>query len=1051
MSSRFFIERPIFASVVSIVIVIIGSLGMLSLPIARYPEIAPPTVEVTATYPGANATVVAETVASPIEQEVNGVEGMLYMSSSSSSDGRYTLTVTFEVGVDLDMAAVLVQNRVSLAEPKLPEEVRRQGISVKKKSPDITLLITLFSPGGEHDALFLNNYATLQIKDEMARIQGVGDVSVFGAGEYGMRIWLDPNLLDARGLTTTDVVGAIREQNIQVAAGQIGEPPAPEGQPFQYTVRTLGRLITTEQFGAIVVKRGDDGQLVRVRDVARIELGSQSYDITSLFNEQDAAALQIYQLPGANAIAMVEAARAKLDELARAFPEGLEYDIPYDSTDIIRASIAEVVTTLFITLILVVLTVYIFLQSFRATLIPMLTIPVSLIGTFGVMLALGFSINQLTLFGLVLVIGIVVDDAIVVVENVTRHIDESGLSPREAAIKAMEEVSGPVVATTLVLLAVFVPTAFLGGITGRLFQQFAITIAIATVFSSINALTMSPALAAILLRPTPTKQFILFRLFNKFLNGTTTAYVGLVSGVLRVAALGAVLFGGVIAVAVLGLGRMPTGFVPQEDEGWCIINVQLPDAASKQRTQAVVDQVTDIAGSTPGVTDIVAITGYSFINGFRASNFASLLVMFEPWDERTSADESQAAILQSMNARMAQIEEGVCMAFVMPSLPGLGVAGGFALQLQDRGGVGVQSVQHMTAEILEDGNAQSDLQNMYSGFRANVPQLFVDIDREQVKALDIPLSTVFDTLQAYLGSTYVNDFNLFGRTYQVKAQAEAQYRSSETDIVNLMVRNQSGSMLPLGTVVEVQDAFGPQTVTRHNAYLSAKITGEAAPGVSSGKAMQVVDDMLASKLPNTMGFEWTDISYQQQAASGSSALVFGLAVVFVYLVLAAQYESWALPLAVCLAVPTALLGAVVGAFARNIDLNVYTQIGIVLLIGLSSKSAILIVEFAKERREYGDSIREAALAASKLRFRAVLMTAFSFILGVIPLLVATGAGAVSRQVIGTIVFAGMMVATVVSVVTVPMLYLVITHVAEFLGRRLKGSPAPEPAPAIDAE
>ena len=1031
MFSRFFIERPIFASVISITIVLIGVIAMGKLPIARYPQVSPPTITVSAVYPGANATTIAETVAAPIEEQVNGVEGMTYMTSTSSDDGTMNLSITFEIGTDLDMASVLVQNRVAAAEPGLPEDVKRQGIETKKKSSETTLFIAVYSPGEQLDALFLQNFATLQMLDPIKRVKGVGDVTIFGVGDYGMRLWLDPDRIVGLGLSIDQVLQAVREQNVEVAAGQIGQPPVPPGQAFQYSVTTKGRLITPEEFGDIVIKIGTEGSIVRLHDIARIERGSNNYKMLSSFNGEPCAVIAVYQLPGANAIEVVNGIKATLVGLTPQFPTGLDYSISYDSTDVIRASIKEVVITLLITVALVILTVYIFLQNFRATLIPAVTIPVSLIGTFAVMLIFGFSINQISLFGLVLAIGIVVDDAIVVVENVTRHLDEGGCTPREAAIRSMKEVSGPVIATTLVLLAVFVPTAFMPGIAGQLFQQFALTIAIATFFSSINALTLSPALAGILLRPSPKKQFIVWRWFNGALDKTTKVYTYMVRTLLRLAVVGVLGFVGIVLVAIYGFGQLPNGFVPQEDEGWCLINIQLPDAASLERTSVVSNHVTDMAMETPGVQEVINITGYSLMNGSAASNGATILAIFEDWDDRTEPEVSQASIIGSLNRRFFGIQDAVVMAFAMPSLPGLGTSGGLAMQIQDTGGAGLASLEGIANTMVEDGMTQTSLTNFYSGFRANVPQLFVDINRDQALSKNVSLDSIFRTLQTYLGSIYVNDFTYLGRTFQVKAQAEGRFRDTPSDIGRLQVQTRDGTMVPLGAFVDVKEVLGPQTVYRHNVYPAAKIVARPAPGFTSGDAMDVMEGMADRLLPTSMNYEWTEIAYQQRS-SGSPIGIFLFAILLVYLVLAAQYESWSIPLSVCFSVPTALLGAVAALMLRGMDNNLYTQIGIVLLIGLSAKSAILIVEFARERRNAGASIKDAALDAAKLRFRAVLMTAFSFILGVIPLLIAEGAGAESRKAMGTTVFGGMLAATVISLLAVPMLYMVVQWTSDKL-------------------
>lgn len=1031
MFSKYFIERPIFSSVLSIIIVLLGIIAIGALPIARYPQIAPPTINVTAIYPGASAATIAETVAAPIEEQINGVEGMLYMTSTSSDDGTMSLAITFEIGTDLDMANVLVQNRVAAAEPGLPEDVKRQGVTTKKRSSETTLFIAVYSPGEKLDALFLQNFSTLQLLDPIKRVNGVGDVTIFGVGDYGMRLWLDPDRIVGLGLSVDQVLQAVREQNVEVAAGQIGQPPVPAGQSFQYSVTTRGRLDTPEQFSDIVIKIGEDGRIVRLKDVARVEQGSSSYRMSSSYNGEPCAVIAVYQLPGANAIEVADGVVATLEQLRSGFPEGMDFAVSYNSTDVIRASVEEVVITLFITIILVILTVYVFLQNFRATLIPALTIPVSLIGTFAVMLIFGFSINQLTLFGLVLAIGIVVDDAIVVVENVTRHLDAGDCTPREAAIRSMKEVSGPIVATTLVLLAVFVPTAFIPGISGQLFQQFALTISIATVFSSINALTMSPSLSAILLRPTPPTTFFLWKWFNGAMDSSTRMYTWAVRALLRLAVVGVVAFVGVILVGVYGFGQLPSGFVPQEDEGWCIINVQLPDAASLERTEAVASHVSEIALATPGVREVINISGYSLMNGASSSNSASVLAMFDSWDLRTTPELSQGAIIGSMNRKFSQIQEAIVSGFAMPSLPGLGTSGGLAMQVQDTGGAGLGALEGIANIMVEDGRTQTSLMNVFTGFRANVPQLYVDIDREQALSKNVGLDAVFRTMQTYLGSSYVNDYTLFGRTFQVKAQAEGRFRDKASDIEQLEVQSRSGSMIPLGAFVNVKEVLGPQTVYRHNVYPAAKIVALPASGFTSGDAIEVMEGMANRLLPSSMKYEWTEIAYQQQSA-GSPIGIFIFAIILVYLVLAAQYESWSIPLSVCFAVPTALLGAVAALMARDMDTNLYTQIGIVLLIGLSAKSAILIVEFARERHAAGVSIRGAAIEAAQIRFRAVLMTAFSFILGVIPLLIASGAGAESRQAMGTTVFGGMLVATVISLLAVPMLYMVIQSISEKL-------------------
>lgn len=1037
MFSKFFIERPIFASVMSIVIVLLGLVALVTLPVARYPEISPPAIQVTALYPGADAQTVAETVATPIEQKVNGVEGMLYMTSTSSSDGTMNLTVTFEVGTDLDTANVLTQNRVSTAEASLPEAVRRLGITVKKKSPDILNLITLYSPEGRYDRAFLTNYAYLRIVDELARVPGVSEVFVFGS-EYAMRVWLDPDKLQVRGLTPDDVIGAIQEQNVEVAAGKAGEAPAPEGSAFEFTVSTKGRLTDAEEFGGIVLRANEDGGVIRLRDVARVELGAKAYSLLSDFNGQEATGMAIYQIPGSNAIETADGVAAKMAELSESFPEGLTYDIPYDFTDTIRASVSELAVTLVITIALVVFVVYLFLQDLRATLVPAVTIPVSLIGTLFVMSLMGYTLNLLTLFGLVLVVGIVVDDAIVVVENTSRLMAQ-GMKRKDAAIRSMQEVAGPVIATTLVLLAVFVPTVFMGGITGRMFTQFAVTISVATLFSSLNALTMSPALCGVLLRPPKERPMLPFRVFNRSLELTTSGYARVARWTVRLAPVVALLFVGLIALAGYGLGNLPKGFVPQEDEKYMLVVAQLPDAASIDRTHAVMKQIDRMVRDIPGVADVMPITGYSILDGSQSSNQGVAFVMLTDWDDRTTPELSQGAIQREINRRISAIHDANAFALLVPSLPGLGNSGGFVFQVLDQGNLGMRSLQAAADEFSADLRGQPTIASANTLFRSSTPRLFLDIDRDQLKAMGIPLSSVFNALSAYMGSVYVNDFTLSGRVYQVKVQGDTEYRAKPEDIRALRIRAANGEMVPLGAVLRVEEAFGPNTVTHFNIYPAAKVTGNPAPGSSSGEALETIEQMAGYSLPSGIGYAWTELSYQEKQSQSGVAFIFAFSIVLVYLVLAAQYESWSLPLAVVLSVPIALLGATAGVMARGMDLNVYTQIGIVLLIGLSAKTAILIVEFAKVRREEGASAAEAAIEAGTLRFRAVLMTAFSFILGVIPLLIAQGAGAGSRQVLGTTVFSGMMVGTVVGVLTIPVLYFIVQWTAEKLGAKPGGA------------
>ncbi len=1031
MFSSFFIHRPIFASVISILIVIAGIVTLGGLPIAQFPEITPPTVQVEAVYPGASAQVLAETVGAPIEQQVNGVEGMLYMASTSSSDGMYKLTITFEVGTDLDQAVVLVQNRVAIATPLMPEEVTRQGITTKKQSPNILLLIGLFSADAQFDSLYLSNYATLRLKDELSRIPGVGDVTIFGSSDYSLRIWLDPRQLKSRNLTTQDVLDAVREQNVQVAAGQIGQPPAPAGQSFQYNVTTLGRLSDVEQFEQIIVKTGEEGRVTRLTDVARVELGAQNYDMFSLLDGQPAACLAIFQTPGANALNVAQQIRQAMDRLKIDFPQGLDYTVSFDTTKFVEAGIHEVYQTLFIAAALVFCVIFLFLQDWRATIIPAVAIPVSLIGTFAVMGLLGFSINMLTLFGLVLAIGIVVDDAIVIVENITRLMDEQHLNPKDAALQTMQEVSGPVIATSLVLMAVFIPAAFLPGLTGQLYQQFALTIAATTAFSTLNALTLSPALGALLLRPSPTHRNPVFRGFNRLIARSTRSYSWLVNVILRRSAIMLLLYGAIVAMAGWGMVALPTGFLPQEDQGILFTNIQLPDSASQERTSEVINRVNAILANTPGIEHVTAIGGFSLLTGTNASNAATFFISLTPWDERQAPHLHANAIVGSLWAQYQQIQEAVILPFAPPPISGLGNASGFELHLQDRGGVGLATVQQLVEELSQDGNAQNGLTGIYSSFRANEPQLFAHVDRVKAKTLDIPLATVFGTLQAYLGSAYVNDFNKFERTYQVRVQAEPAFRSEPDDIRRLEVRTRKGDMVPLGALVTVEESFGPQIVARYNLYPSASITGQAAPGYSSGEALTLMEQMLEQKLPTAMGYEWTGVAYQEKQVGSEAILILALAILLVYLVLAAQYESWTSPTAIILAVPLALLGTVTALMMRSMDNNTYVQIGIVLLIALASKNAILIVEFARDNRRAGQGIVEAALNAARLRFRPILMTAFSTLLGMVPLVIASGAGAAGRQALGTAVFGGLVAATVLVVFFAPTLYVVMQRMSEW--------------------
>jgi len=1046
MFSRFFIEHPIGANVIAIFTMVIGAVAVLKLPIEQYPQITPPTVKVSTTYPGASAQVVADTVAAPIEQQVNGVEKMLYMSSTSSADGSYALTITFEIGTNLDMAQVLVQNRVAIAEPSLPEEVKRQGITTKKQSTSILLFIALSGSTKEQDSLYLSNYATINIRDELARIPGVGDVNIIGAANYSMRLWLDPDKLKARNLTTQDVLTAVQEQNVQVAAGQVGQPPAP-GQKvsFQYSIVTLGRLTDIDQFENIIIKTkaGQAAGITRVKDVGRVELGGQTYDQYFQQNGVPAAGIAVYQLPGANALDVKKRVAKEMVRLEKKFPTGIKYTIPFDTTVFVEESIHEVYKTLLEAGALVLIVILVFLQDWRAVLVPATTVPVTIIGAFAAMLALGFTVNMLTLFGLILAIGIVVDDAIIIVENASHHMS-TGLPPKEATIKTMGEMLGPIIGITLVLSAVFLPSAFMGGITGQLYRQFALTIAATALISAINAVTLKPAQCASYLKPPSGKPKNVFaRGFNTAYGWTESYYASSVRLLLRQPALMMLGFLVLVGLTAWGFVSLPTGFLPTEDQGYIIVSVQLPDAASQDRQKEVVEQMNAIIKQTRGIADWTTVGGNNIFEGTNASNAAAFYIVFNDWAKRGKS-ESQEAILQSLRKQFRDVPGAEIVAFPPPAIQGLGVAGGFQMQLRATG-VGLTELGQVAQGMIDAGSAQSNLQSLNTSFSPGVPQLYADIDRTKVKSMDVPLDRVFSTLQTYLGSAYVNDFNKFGRTYQVRVQADARFRLKPEDIERLEVRNTAGAMVPLDTLMTVQEVLGPQTITRYNLYPSAAITGEAAPGTSSGQAMILMEQMANQTLPVGMDFEWTGMSFQEKQVGSEAIYIFALAVGLVYLVLAFQYESWTSPAAVILVVPLALLGTVAAVGIRGMDNNVYTQIGIVLIIALASKNAILIVEVARELREHGRSIIEAAAEAARMRFRPILMTSFAFILGVVPLVIAEGAGAASRQALGTAVFGGMIASTVLAVFFVPIFYVVVQRFSEYVsppqGHAKEGHPA----------
>lgn len=1018
-----------------------GGIAVFTLPIAQYPSIAPPTVQVDCNYPGANAQVVAETVGAPIEQQVNGVEGMLYMSSQSTNDGSYTLTVTFETGVNLNLAQVLVQNRVNLALPALPDVVRQTGVVTKKRSPDILLTVSLNSPDGRYDQLYLSNYAVLRIKDELARLRGISEVLVFGQRDYSMRVWVDPERLSVRGLTAGDVVAALREQNVQVAAGQIGQPPVSGGSGLQFPLHTKGRLTDVEDFENVILRATSEGGLVRVKDVGRVELEARSYDINNRFDGKPTVGLAIFQLPDANALATADDVKAKMKELSRDFPDGMVYEIGYDTTPFIRESVNEVFHTLRDAILLVALVVLVFLQGWRPAIIPLIAVPVAIIGTFAVMAAFGFSLNNLTLFGLVLAIGIVVDDAIVVVEAVEHHI-EHGLAPRAAAIRAMEEVSGPVLAVGLVLSAVFIPCAFISGIVGQFFRQFALTIATSTIISTVNSLTLSPALAALLLRPRGARRDPLtwltdmtlgwfFRLFNAVFHFATGGYVRAVGGLLRVAVVVLIVYGGLLGLTYWEFGRLPTGFIPTQDKGYLLASVQLPDAAAAGRTRDTIARIEQIALETPGIKNVNSVAGNSFLLSAYGSNFGSMFIILKDFAERREPDLSGESILTKLRKRFsAEVPEAIVNVFPAPAVSGLGRAGGFKLMIEDRGDNGLNRLQTAVDQMIEQGNKQPGATGMFTVFNANSPQLFVDVDRKKCLAEGVDLADLFGTLQSYLGSRYVNDFNRLGRTWQVIVQADMRFRDQIEDVRRLGVRNARGSMVPVGSVAEVKLISGPLVLTRYNMYPAAAIQGSAAAGYSTGQALSVLEKLADHVLPASIAAEWSEIAYLERTNQSTGMHVFGFSVVFVFLVLAALYESWALPLAVILVVPMCVLSSIAGVAYKDTDINIFTQIGFVVLIGLAGKNAILIVEFAKAKHKQGVPVREAALEACRLRLRPILMTSFAFILGVVPLLVARGAGAEMRQALGTAVFSGMLGVTFFGIFFTPVFFFAVERVAE---------------------
>jgi multidrug efflux pump len=1036
--SRFFVDKPIFAAVLSIIIFVGGLISIIELPISEYPEVVPPSVVVRAQYPGANPKVIAETVAAPLEEQINGVENMLYMDSKATSDGSLALTVTFKIGTNAEQAETQVQNRVQRAIPRLPEEVRQIGVTTVKSSPNLTMVAHLVSPNGRYDDVYLRNYAVLNVKDQLARIPGMGEVQLFGAGDYAMRIWIDPQKLAARNMTANDVVNAVREQNMQVAAGVVGASPS-KGSEFQLTVNTTGRLKSIEEFGAIIVRTNADGAVTLLRDIARVELGSNSYSLRSLLNNKSAAAIGIFEAPGANALQLSTDVRAKLAELSKDFPEGVEFDVVYDPTQFVRESIKAVIHTLLEAVALVVLVVIVFLQTWRASIIPLLAVPVSIVGTFAVMLGFGFSINTLSLFGLVLAIGIVVDDAIVVVENVERNI-AAGLTPHDATIQAMNEVSGPIIAIALVLCAVFVPIAFVSGLTGQFYRQFALTIAISTVISALCSLTLAPALAAALLRghDAPKDKLTIlmdkvfgpfFNWFNRFFHRASDSYARGVKGVMVRKSAGIGVYLALTVAAIFVFRAVPAGFVPAQDKQYLVGFAQLPDAASLDRTDAVIRRMSDIAKGVPGVMDSIAFPGLS-INGFtNAPNAGIVFVGLKPFHERNSKELSGPAIAGEINKRMGAVQDAFIMVFPPPPVNGLGTIGGFKMMIEDRGNLGYDELYKATQALQMKAWQNPQLAGVFSSYQINVPQLFADIDRTKAKQLGVPLATIYQTLQINLGSLYVNDFNQFGRTYQVRVQADAQFRSQPEQIAQLKVRSDKGEMIPLSSLMRMRDTYGPDMVNRYNAYTAADLNGGAAPGVSSGQAQAALAAIAKEVLPKGIVYEWTELTYQEILAGNTMIYVFPLCVLLVFLVLAAQYESWTLPLAVILIVPMSILCALVGVKLTHGDNNVFTQIALFVLVGLASKNAILIVEFARELEDHGRNVVQAAFEACRLRLRPILMTSIAFIMGVLPLVFSSGAGSEMRHAMGVAVFSGMLGVTFFGLFLTPLFYVLLRGLA----------------------
>lgn len=1037
MFSKFFIDRPIFATVLALLIVVAGLVTLNTLPVAQFPEITPPTVQVSAVYPGANAETVAQTVGIPIEQQVNGVDGMLYMSSNSSSSGAYSLTITFAVGTDVDMATVQVQNRVSIAQSSLPQPVIVQGVTVQKQSSNIVMFMTMSSKDSVYNSLYLTNYANLNLVDQLTRVPGVGAVNVMGAGDYSMRIWLDPEAMRIRNISPQQVYQSIQSQNMEVSAGYIGQPIGEDNNnAFQYTLNVQGRLSSPEQFGNIILRHEQDGAMLRLKDIARIDLGSASYSVVSRLNGEPTAAIAIYQQPGSNSLNVSKGVKAKMEELASSFPAGVSYNVTLDTTDVINASIDEVLVTFLETTLLVILVIFLFLQNWRAVIIPCITIPVSLIGTFAVMAAFGFSINTLTLFGLILAVAIVVDDAIVVVENASRLLEDEKYTPREAVTKAMGEITGPIVGVVLVLLAVFIPTMLISGISGQLYKQFALTIAASTVLSGLNSLTLTPALCALFLKKSKPSKFFLYKWFNKGYDKTQGAYDGIVGWLLKRPIIALITYAVISTIALLLFTHWPSTFVPDEDDGYFIAVVQLPPAASLERTQAVGQQINAILDSYPEVQNYIGISGFSIMGGGEQSNSATYFVVLKNWDERKGKEHTASAVVNRFNGEAYMtIQAATAFAMVPPAIPGLGASGGLQLQLEDRRNLGPTEMQQAISALLASYHTKPALASVSSQYQANVPQYFLNIDRDKVQFMGISLSDVFSTLSYYMGAAYVNDFVEFGRIYQVKIEAKDQAQRVIDDVLRLGVPNSTGEMVPFSSFTQVEEQLGQDQINRYNMYSTAALTCNVASGSSTGQAIQEMEDLFEEQLGDEFGYEWTSVAYQETQAGSTTAIVLVMALIVAFLVLAAQYESWTSPVAAVIGLPVALLGAMIGCLIMGTPVSIYTQIGIILLIALSAKNGILIVEFARDFRAEGNSIREAAFEAGHVRLRPILMTSFAFVLGVMPLLFASGAGAESRIALGAAVVFGMAMNTLLATVYIPNFYELMQKLQERFSRK----------------